>query len=93
MLTHFPLASTSSPWSVGLGLKILTPFQVEISFPSDFWKESSLPSSLSQQVLYTQQFQPGRGWLLFLLLQEIFQFLSCYKNLTFEVLLGINTHF
>ena len=60
MLTHFPLSSTSSSWSVSPGLKMLTPFPVGISFSSDFWKESNLPSSLSQQVLYTQQFQPGR---------------------------------
>lgn len=52
--------NTSFSHSVGLGLKILTPSQVGISFPSDFWKASSLPSSLSQRVAHTQQFQPSR---------------------------------
>lgn len=37
---------------VSLGLKILTPSLLGLSFPSDFWKESSLGSSLSQQVWY-----------------------------------------
>lgn len=61
MLTHFPLSSTSSPRSVGLRLKILTPSPARISFPSDFWKESSLHSPLSQQVPCTQQFQSGKA--------------------------------
>lgn len=40
------------PGCVSLGLKILTPSLLGLSFPSGFWRESSLGSSLSQQVWY-----------------------------------------
>lgn len=94
MLARFPFSSTASHHSVGLGLKIVTPSQVGISFPLDFWKESSLASSLSQRVAYAQQFQSGReGFSLPPFRKSSSSGLVCYKNLAFEISLGINTHF
>lgn len=93
MLTHFSLSFTFSPQSVGLALKILTPSQVGISFPSDFWKASSLLSSLSLQGIIHTAIPARQGALFSPPLQEIFQLWSCYKNPAFEVSLGINTRF
>lgn len=81
--SHAPLSPPLPP--ISLGLEILIPSQAGISLPSNFWKKSSLPSSLSQQVAYTQQFQPGGESFFSLSLQEIFQLWSRYKNLAFEV--------